>query len=282
MSVWDKYNCDGQMDIFDFIVAEEKILGVVPKNVNQRNQLQKAQKKGFDVGKFVSIYGEPICIIERFFFGTHEHREDVLHCWVSYHSGCHSWPVFGKGIELTEVPSIGVLFDYLRYGPHTVVPEVRERCKRYLDTVHGKIPQNFIDFYGDPKRWNTMPCANCEYGRSGLCRSGGHTCHYEYGVLICDGFKWTIEGKLPKYPCDTCEHMKQGCCDYPTTADDYCALGSKYKPKVNKADCKYSGHSCNKENIWAVADSLTDQEPCPHVCCRQCEVKLCGARCNGA
>lgn len=50
-----------------------------------------------------------------------------------------------------------------------------------------------------------------------------------------------------------------------------------YKPK----ECKFSGHTCNKEELWKVAESLDDPF-CPHVCCRKCATKQCGARCNGS
>lgn len=47
--------------------------------------------------------------------------------------------------------------------------------------------------------------------------------------------------------------------------------------------CNFSGHHCNKHNIWAVADTLDDIGVCPHVCCRKCWIKnACGARCNGS
>lgn len=145
-------------------------------------------------------------------------------------------------IHTNEV-GIGVLFRYLRYGPHTLVPEARNKCKAYLDSVNGKLPKNFVKQCGDPKKWHPLPCLNCEHFADGRCRAGGHTCHYEYDVLICDAFKQTI---------------------------------------IAKPKCKYSGHVCNKENLWRVADTLDCQEPCPHICCRQCSAKLCGARCNGS
>ena len=50
-----------------------------------------------------------------------------------------------------------------------------------------------------------------------------------------------------------------------------------YKPK----ECKFSGHTCNKEELWKVAETLDDPF-CPHVCCRKCATKQCGARCNGS
>lgn len=45
--------------------------------------------------------------------------------------------------------------------------------------------------------------------------------------------------------------------------------------------CKFSGHTCNKEELWKVAETLDDPF-CPHVCCRFCSTKQCGARCNGS
>ena len=140
-------------------------------------------------------------------------------------------------------PGMGALHRYLRYGPHTLVPEARNKCKEYLDSVNGELPESFIKYCGDPKKWHLLPCLNCEHSINGCCHAGAHTCHYEYDVLICDAFKQTITAK----------------------------------PK-----CKYSGHVCNKENVWAVADTLDLQEPCPHLCCRNCNNRLCGARCNGA
>lgn len=45
--------------------------------------------------------------------------------------------------------------------------------------------------------------------------------------------------------------------------------------------CDFSHHVCNKRELWKVADTL-DEIVCPHVCCRQCNMRLCGARCNGS
>ena len=45
--------------------------------------------------------------------------------------------------------------------------------------------------------------------------------------------------------------------------------------------CKFSEHTCNKEELWKVAESFDDIE-CPKICCRNCKVKCCGARCNGS
>lgn len=56
---------------------------------------------------------------------------------------------------------------------------------------------------------------------------------------------------------------------------------SKKTEAVDSNICKYSGHTCNKKELWNVADSL-DETMCPHVCCRACSTKMCGARCNGS
>lgn len=67
--------------------------------------------------------------------------------------------------------------------------------------------------------------------------------------------------------------------------------GAKEEPKEEKKEpakvfedkpvCTFSGHSCNKKELWNVAQSL-DNVFCPHVCCRKCSDRQCGARCNGA
>lgn len=47
-----------------------------------------------------------------------------------------------------------------------------------------------------------------------------------------------------------------------------------------KPICKYSNHTCNKEVLFALA---TESNPfCPKVCCRFCNTKYCGVRCNGS
>ena len=45
--------------------------------------------------------------------------------------------------------------------------------------------------------------------------------------------------------------------------------------------CEHSKHTCNKKELWKVADTL-DEIQCPHVCCRMCNTRNCGARCNGS
>ena len=52
------------------------------------------------------------------------------------------------------------------------------------------------------------------------------------------------------------------------------------KPEPVK-ECEFSHHTCNKHELWRIADTL-DELQCPHVCCRKCNTRHCGARCNGS
>lgn len=53
-----------------------------------------------------------------------------------------------------------------------------------------------------------------------------------------------------------------------------------YGERVDKPICKHSEHTCNKEELWKVAEDIG--EDCPKSCCRACSREDCGARCNGA
>lgn len=51
--------------------------------------------------------------------------------------------------------------------------------------------------------------------------------------------------------------------------------------KIQSAECGFSGHTCNKTELWRIADEF-DDITCPRTCCRNCDVRLCGVRCNGS
>ena len=79
---------------------------------------------------------------------------------------------------------------YLRYGPHTLIPEVREECKAYLK-------ENGVP---DWVTWDklSLPCANCTWYDGQTCCSGKRfTNHLEFGYLICDGFYQSITERKP-------------------------------------------------------------------------------------
>lgn len=61
----------------------------------------------------------------------------------------------------------------------------------------------------------------------------------------------------------------------------YKAMQAWNNGKAEVPICKHSKHTCNKKELWKVADTLDDIQ-CPHVCCRKCNTRNCGARCNGS
>lgn len=92
-------------------------------------------------------------------------------------------------IKPSRNPGAGGVFRYLRHGPHTLIPEVREQTKQYL-IEHG-VP-DWIKW-----RKDSLCCANCTWYDGTSCRKGPHTCHYEFEYLICDGFKQSIVERKP-------------------------------------------------------------------------------------
>lgn len=64
-----------------------------------------------------------------------------------------------------------------------------------------------------------------------------------------------------------------------TGLNDYWQTDIKFVD--DKPVCKYSNHSCNRTELFKIAESLDDIE-CPKICCRKCDVVCCGARCNGS
>ena len=90
---------------------------------------------------------------------------------------------------------------YLRYGPHTLIPEVREETKNWLDK--NGVPEWVT--------WdkNSVPCSNCTWFDGNNCCSGGHTNHYEYGYLICDGFYQSIVERKPSTVGDSFPSLKK-------------------------------------------------------------------------
>ena len=54
-------------------------------------------------------------------------------------------------------------------------------------------------------------------------------------------------------------------------------LKSIEKPNI----CNFSQHTCNKTELWKIAHTF-DDFVCPETCCRACDIRLCGARCNGS
>ena len=144
----------------------------------------------------------------------------------------------------------GGIFRYLRYGPHTLIPEVREETKNWLD-------KNGVPEWATWDK-NSVPCSNCTWFDGRNCCSGGHTNHYEYGYLICDGFY------------QSCVERK------PSTVGDCFPNGIKQEPHIYPLEikgicddpyCPQCGYAF--ETIKTCKNYEVDCERCP-----ECHVKV--------
>ena len=125
---------------------------------------------------------------------------------------------------------------YLRYGPHTLIPEVREETRAYLES--NGVPEWV--------KWdkNSLPCENCTWYDGTDCRGGAHTCHYEFDYLICDNFYQSIVERKPSTVGEGAPHIKK-----PETKDDYI--------RENPSCFYVFGHYLDREEGWhKVPDNL--------------------------
>ena len=149
---------------------------------------------------------------------------------------------------------------YLRYGPHTLIPEVREETKAYLDA--NGVP-DWVEWSKD-----SLPCENCTWWDGTDCRSGGHTNHFEYGYLICDGFYQSIVERKPStvgdsypkglpqehhvYPLDI-----RGLCDDPYCPQ--CGSGFWTEGSRSQVDCERCPE-CHVKVDWTPWHRCNDEE----------------------
>ena len=118
---------------------------------------------------------------------------------------------FVEEVKPIRNPGTGAVFRLLRYGEHTMVPEVVEDCRRYIESIGGVGNIPVTPTYDFSKAWDGFPCENCEHFDGNVCRYGAHTVHYEYEkFLVCDAFRQTIDARKPiekeKKEIKNCEH----------------------------------------------------------------------------
>lgn len=103
----------------------------------------------------------------------------------------HAWNKLNGFVEDPEKvhPGRCSVFNYLRYGPHTLVESVADSVRDYLSRFG--VPK---DIKFDKSKF---PCENCTWYDGKVCCSGGHSCHFEYDICICDGFKRSITERKP-------------------------------------------------------------------------------------
>lgn len=137
--------------------------------------------------------------------------------------------------------------------------------------------------YPEPKTQWELPCDTCGHDIKGCC-DYDYINNHDYCVL---GDKW-----IPKAPEEVAAAPTEDFMNPPEEAAKAAdhkarkayvdALLMKKHTEIEKIPfCEHSKHSCNKKELWKVADTL-DETQCPHVCCRMCNTRNCGARCNGS
>lgn len=92
-------------------------------------------------------------------------------------------------LEKPKKQGTGNIHRYLRYGPHTLIPEVREETKAYLEK--NGVPE-WVKWDRD-----SLACSNCEHYDGEKCIGGGGRYHREFGYKICDLFNQSIVQRLP-------------------------------------------------------------------------------------
>ena len=165
--------------------------------------------------------------------------------------------------EQKEPEHVPPIHRYLRYGPHTLIPEVREETKAWLD-------RNGVPEWVEWSK-SSLPCENCTWWDGTNCCSGGHTNHYEYGYLICDGFYQSCVERKPStvgegfprgvkqeqhiYPLDI-----KGICDDPYCPQCGYAFETIKTCKNYEVDCERCPE-CHIKVDWTPWHRRNDDEP---------------------
>ncbi len=239
MGKLDKYVCDGQMDIFDYLKPIEE---------TETPEADKLRAEGwtnmYDKQPPPGFY--EVC-----------HIENPKKIWVAQNTENGWWNPQAKPMS------------WWRYTPYKTDGEIyQEAILHGTGFAGGK--KRVIDFFAnefDQKK--RAEFLKNEYGVGGWST--------DYGCVDCNAggldFKYYKE--------DIQRKSKLVHSGWPMVVNEISKLImlGLYKAE-EKTICKHSQHSCNKEELWRVAEECGEE--CSHTCCRSCEVIHCGARCNGA
>lgn len=95
-----------------------------------------------------------------------------------------------------------------------------------------------IQKYIAPHGYHCNSCMEYEFQFNGFSvgvrfRIGQEKIHMKYGRLVVEllAVLERQDENTDTLPCDNCVYDKNGCCDYPNTAEDYCVMGDKQIPK---------------------------------------------------
>lgn len=181
----------GQISLFNFI--DDPTDHSTKGDPDYKGSLDEITRLSIELDFENTITLNPCCEVtpEKMFKSCHDYFVKCPVCGsrTKYHPKMYkAMQAWNRG-EVDKKASKGAVHRYLRYGPHTLIPEVREETRKYLEE------------YGVPDwvKWDksSLPCENCTWFDGKTCRSGGHTCHYEFDYLICDGFYQSIVERKP-------------------------------------------------------------------------------------
>ena len=133
---------------------------------------------------------------------------------------------------------------------------------------------SIFDFVDDPAHMPMMEYLTKKGYKNEYSEKPDHECIVE----VVDTHEYP---KLHFYEAEYVFSFGQIVQKYPQKCGYECHWWKEIRPKAAAVVCKYSQHTCNKTELWKVADTL-DELQCPHVCCRKCNTRNCGARCNGS
>ena len=272
-TAYSKYQCDGQMSIFDFMPKEEP-----------------EQLPGFRGGK---VPPETKSFVEKFVSDAYKQLRtpDCTHC-----DGCEY-----RNAGEYDVDEYGWTWKWHCPGtasanwPHGTpmnvsAPLVERDGHYYEDNVVDGIPHIFCWKKAGAKRY-----LNTYQVKEALEDVLGQQLIYDTKFEM---FSAKVGDYVFSFEIDAAEYENQNtkegddiisvsvCSNHdsygkPCDSIEEAVKVFEFYAKKAKKICEYSKHECNKEALWEVADSLDDTE-CPHVCCRKCATQNCGARCNGA
>ena len=122
-------------------------------------------------------------------------------------------------------------------------------------------------FKSESDRHKRVEFLKHEYGVGGWSADFGIVDHGANGLLFKFDEDFALENNIS---------IRQYPWEFVSMRIDELIKSGEYTPEV----CKFSEHTCNKEELWRVAIEIGVS--CPKSCCRVCDIRDCGARCNGA
>lgn len=243
-NAYKKYSCNGQLSIFDFMARTEP-----DKNVPRLQPVWKRYPAA-------NIGYCPKCNTEIYYDGTYKGGDKFWNPINHDYNGQKICPKCLIEFPDAEFPSK----DYANYPLISGLDD--KPIKDFEPNQKAKIKHP--DYGGSQDEIVRLTIEN----------------QFELGIILktCDC------GSVPKgYFRSNTEYWVQCECGRKTDIYKHMYEAKQWWNigKLAANICPHSNHECNKKELWKIADGL-DETQCPHICCRKCATRNCGARCNGS